>query len=65
MIIQNRKKYHLLSTLNVLFTSLTMSVLLYKIVKLSQQFPKSCLMDIKHPQGSISKIINVAKYVNI
>ena len=61
MIIQNRKKYPLLSTLNVPFTSHTMSVLLYKNVKLSQEFPKSYLMDIKHPQGSISKVINVSK----
>ena len=53
--------FSLLSTLNVPFTSHTMSVLLYDIVKLSQQFPKSCLMDIKHPQGSISKVINVSK----
>ena len=56
-----QKNYPLLSTLNVPFTSHTMSVLLYEIVKLSQQFPKSCLMDIKHPQGSVSKVINVSK----
>ena len=53
--------YPLLSTLNRPFTLHTMSVLLYEIVKLSQQFPKSCLMDIKHHQGSISKVINVSK----
>ena len=56
-----RKNYPLLSTFNVPFTSHTMQVLLYEIVKLSQQFPKSCLMDIKHHQGSISKVINVSK----
>ena len=56
-----QKSYPLLSTLNVPFTSHTMSVLLYEIVKLSQQFTKSCLMDIKHPQGSFSKVINVSK----
>ena len=56
-----QKNYLLLSILNVPFTSHTMLVLLYEIVKLSQQFPKSCLMDIKHPQGSISKVINVSK----
>ena len=43
-----QKHYPLLSTLNVPFTSHTMSVLLYKIVKLSKQFPKSCLMDNKY-----------------
>ena len=56
-----QKKYPLLLTLNEPFTSHTMSVLLYDIVKLSQQFPKYCLMDIKHPQGSLSKLINVSK----
>ena len=44
-----QKNYPLLSTLNVPFTSHTMYVLIYEIVKLSQQFPKSCLMDIEHP----------------
>ena len=44
-----QKKYSLLSTLIVPFTSHTMSVLLYKIVKLSQEFPISCIMDNKHP----------------
>ena len=43
-----QKNYPLLSTLNVPFTSHTISVLLYDIVKLSQQFPKSCIMDITH-----------------
>ena len=47
-----QRNYPLLSTLNVPSTSHAMSVLLYKIVKLSQEFPKSYLMDIKHPQGS-------------
>ena len=56
-----QKNYVFLSTLNVPFTSHTISVLLYEIVKLSQQFPKSCLMDIKHPQGSLSKVNNVSK----
>ena len=56
-----QKNSPLLSTLNVPFTSHAMSVLLYEIVKLSQQFPKSCLMDIKHLQGSLSKVINVSK----
>ena len=45
-----QNNYPLLSTLNVPFTTHTMAVLLYEIVKLSQQFPKSCLMDTKHPQ---------------
>ena len=56
-----QNKYPLLSTLNVPFTSHTISVLLYEIVKLSQQFPKSSLMDIIHPQGSFSKVINISK----
>ena len=38
--ITKQKNYPLLSTLNVPFTSYTMSVLLYKIVKLPQQFPQ-------------------------
>ena len=45
-----QKNYVLLSTLNIPFTSDTMSILLYEIVKLSLEFPKSCLMDIKYPQ---------------
>ena len=53
-----QKIYPLLSTLNVPFTSYTMSVLLYEIIKLSHQFPKSCLMNIKNPQGSLSKVNN-------
>ena len=58
---KKQKNYPLLSTLNVPFTSYTISVLLYEIIKLSQQLPKFCLMDIKHPQGSMSKVINVSK----
>ena len=58
-----QKNYPLLSTLNISFISHIMSVLLYEIVKLFLQFPKSCLMDIKHPQGSLSKAINLSKYV--
>ena len=56
-----QKKYPLLSTLYVPFTSHIMSVLLYKIVILSQELPKSCIMDIKHPQGSLSKGSNISK----
>ena len=56
-----QKKYPLLLTLNVPYTSHTMSVLLYEIIKLSQQFPTSCIIDIKHPQGSLSKVINFSK----
>jgi len=56
-----QKTYPLLSTLNVPFTSHTISVLLYEIVKLSQQYPKSSLMNITHPQGSFSKVFNVSK----
>ena len=44
-----QKHYPLVSTLNVPFTSHTMSVLLYDIVKLSQEFPKFCIIDIKYP----------------
>ena len=41
MITQKQKHYPLLLTLNLIFTSHIMSVLLYDIVKLSQEFPKS------------------------
>ena len=58
-----QKNYPLLSTLNIPFTSHTMSVLLYEIIKLSQEFPTLCTMDIKHPEGSLSKVINISKYV--
>ena len=50
-----------ISTLCVHFTSHTLSILLYEIVKLSQEFPDSSTMDIKHPQGSSSKLINIPK----
>ena len=56
-----RQNYPLLLTLNVPYTSHTMLVLLYEIIKLSQQFPNSCIIDIKHPQGSLSKVINFSK----
>ena len=56
-----RKWYPLLSTLNVLFTSYTKSTLLYKIVKLSKEFSICCIMNIKHPQESTSKVIDVPK----
>ena len=56
-----QKNHLLLSTLNAPFTSHTISVLLYEIEKLSQQFPKFCLMGIKHSQRSLSKVINVSK----
>ena len=53
--------YSLLSILNIPFTSHTMSTLLYDIVKLSKEFADSCIMIIKHPQGSKSKVINISK----
>ena len=56
-----QKNYPLLSTLNVPFTSHTMSILLYEIVKLSQEFPDSCITNINHPQGNSSKVINISK----
>ena len=58
------KKYPLFSTLNVPFTSHTMSILLYDIVKLFQEFQefrKSCIMGIKYPQGFFPKVINISK----
>ena len=56
-----QKKYPLLSTFNVPFTSHTMSTLLYEIVKSSKSFPDSCIMNIKNPQESISKLIHIPK----
>ena len=53
--------YPLLSTLNVPFTSHTMSTLLYEIVKLNTNFPKARILDIIHPQGRTSKVINIPK----
>ena len=44
-----QRDYPLLSTLNVPFTSHTMSTLLYEIVKSSQEFPNSSIMNINHP----------------
>ena len=45
--------YHLLLILSLLF--------LYEIVKLSKEFPDSYIMNIKHPEGSESKVINIPK----
>ena len=59
-----KKSYPLLSTLNVSFTSHTMSTLLYEIVKLFEEFPDSSIMDIKYPQGSSSKVINIPNKYN-
>ena len=57
-----KQQYHpLLSTLNVPFTSHTISTLVYEIVKLSKDFPDYCIMNIKYPQGRMSKVINIPK----
>ena len=56
-----QQNYSLLSALNVPFTSHTMSTLLYETLKLSKEFPDSCIMDINNSQGSTSKIINIPK----
>ena len=58
---QKISNYPLLSTLNIPFTCHTMSILLYEIVKLSQHFPKACILDIIHPQGNTFKVINNLK----
>ena len=55
-----KQQYHpLLSTLNVPFTSHTISTLVYEIVKLSKVFSDSCRTKIKHPQGSTSEVISI------
>ena len=54
-----RQNYPLLSTLNVPFTSYTMSILLYEIVKLFKEFPDSSISKIKHLQGGTSEVINI------
>ena len=46
---KKQKHYSLLSTLNIFFTSHTMSILLYEDIKLSQEFLDSSIMNIKHP----------------
>ena len=51
----------LLFTLNIPFTCHTMSTLLYEIVKLNKNYPKARIMDIMHPQGRSSKVINIPK----
>ena len=53
--------FSLLSTFNVPFTSHTMSTLLYEIVKSSKFFLDSCIMNIKNPQESKSKLIHIPK----
>ena len=57
----------MLSTLSVIFESwllLFLSVLYYNdpwIVKLNQHFPKTRILDIMHPQGRSSNVINIPK----
>ena len=58
---KKRQDCPLLLTLTVPFTSYTISTLLYEIIKLSKEFPDSCIMDINNSQGSTSKIINIPK----
>ena len=59
--LQQINDYPLLSTLNIPFTCHTMSTLLYDIVKLNKHYPKARIMDIIHPQGRSSKVINIPK----
>ena len=59
--LEHINNYPLLSTLDIPFTCHTMSTLLYDIVKLNQHFPKARILDIIHPQGSSSKVINIPK----
>ena len=56
-----KQHYNLLSTLNVPFTSHTISKLLYEIKTLSKEFPDSFITKIKYPQGSTSEVINIPK----
>ena len=59
--LSKQQNYPWLSTLNVPRTSHTLSILLYKIVKLFEEFPNSCITKIKHHQGSTSEVINIPK----
>ena len=59
--LQKNNNYPLLSTLNIPFTCHRKSTLLYEIVKLNQHCPKPRILDIIHPQGSSSKVINIPK----
>ena len=56
-----QQNYSLLSTLNILFTSHTMSTLLYEIVKLYKECPESSIMKIRYPQESAPEVINILK----
>ena len=56
-----QKNHHSLTTHNAPFTYHTMSTLLYEIVKLSQEFFDSSIMDIKYHHGRSSKVINIPK----
>ena len=59
--LQQINDYPLLSTLNIPFTCHTISTLLYEIVKLNKHYPKARIMNIIHPQGRSSKVINIPK----
>ena len=56
---KKRQDCPLLLTLNVPFTSYTISTLLYEIIKLSKEFSDSSIVKIKHPQGSTSEVISI------
>ena len=56
-----QKNHPLLSIRNVPFTSHSMSILLYEIVKLAQEFHDFSIMDIKRSQEISSKVLNIPK----
>ena len=59
--LQQISDYPLLSTLNIPFICHTMSRFLYEIVKLNKHYPTARILDIIHPQGRSSKLINIPK----
>ena len=56
-----RKYLPLLSIFNVPFIYYTMSKFLYKVVKLSKEFPDSSIVKNKHLQGNTLEVINIPK----
>ena len=55
--------YPLLSSLNISLITHVMSALLYDIVKLSEWFPDSSILNIKHHYGTYYTRINIHKQI--
>ena len=56
-----KEKYPMLHSLRIPFIPNVMSTILHEIFKLSEQFPKTNILSIKHFCGTESTVISVPK----